>query len=225
MDRAQYQSQADEWITTICKFTLWGTNHWLDIPIAQIPEDLHIMQEIIFKTKPRIIVETGTAAGGSALFYASMLNLIGGGRVVSIDHHNDLPIVRQNLDKQAFEHDIVLIHGDSIAPETVQFVRNIVGDEERALVCLDSDHTTKHVLAELHAYRNLVPIGGYLVVFDTVVRMLSAKGLSQYTRFGATSPKHAVDIFLQENSDFVADVSWERLMITFCPGGFLRRIK
>lgn len=200
---------------------LWQRVRWLGVEVWQWPTDLLIMQELIFEQKPKFIVETGTAHGGSSIFYASMLELMGGGQVISIDvKHSDE--VRQRVEEHQYGSKVTLITADSCKPDTLAKIREILGDETNVLVALDSDHSYAHVRDELDAYQHLVPVGGNLVVFDTVMSLLGT--MPGYGSWKQDNPLRAVDEFLAGNSAFVRDESRERLMISFCGGGFLKRV-
>lgn len=198
---------------------------WLGLPIIQYPQDIAAMQEIIWKTKPDLIIETGTARGGSAIFYASMLKILGRGVVVSVDidirKHN-----RQAIRKHPLSGFVILIEGSSIDERVISKVRKVADRAKKVLVVLDSLHTHEHVLAELRAYSKFVSRGSYLVVFDTVIEDLP-QGLSKDRPWGkGNSPKTAVQEFLDSNRNFILDKSVEnKLVITVAPGGYLKRVK
>jgi cephalosporin hydroxylase len=221
-DPERVRALAERWTLTLFASDLWRENTWLDFPILQLPNDLFILQELIVRQKPQVVVETGTFHGGSAIFHASVLNLIGGGRVISVDvRHADE--VRRKIAAHALGENIVLVTGDSIAPETVDRVREALAGETRVMVCLDSHHGTSHVLAELRAYQEFVPLGGYLVAFDTICEALGI--LPGYEQFTLDNPRRAVAEFLRECPNFEVDSSCDRLLESFCPGGFLRRVR
>ncbi len=186
-----------------------ASTYWLGVRVDKCPLDLWIYQELLFTHRPEVIIEAGTATGGSALFFASMLDLIGGpGRVVTID-------VDGQFDRPAHER-IEYVNGSSISDETLERVAEIVGDRT-AMVFLDSDHARDHVLAELRAYRRFVKPGGYLVVEDT-----NLNGRPVSPEFGP-GPGEAVDAFLAEDDHFARDAYCEKFYLTFNPGGYLKR--
>lgn len=196
---------------------------WMGRPVIQYPQDLVALQELIWRIKPRVIVETGIAHGGSLVFSASMLHLIGGpGRVIGVDieirPHN-----RDALDAHPMRERLELIEGSSIDPHIVQRVTDSVGEDAPTLVILDSMHTHDHVLEELRAYSPLVGANSYLVVLDTVVEDLPEDLYPDRPWSPGNSPRSAVDAFLQESGRFEVDTELEkRLAITTAPGGFLR---
>ena len=178
-----------------------GDTTWMGFPCIKSPLDLWIYQEIIHETKPDLIVETGTLAGGSALYLAHILDALGQGEVITIDitPYPGLP-----------EHPrITYFNGDSIGEQMVAKAYRR-GEGKRVMVILDSDHSYEHVSAELKAYHQLVSPGCYLVVEDTWGEL----------GFGAAK---ATEEFVAESSDFSVDESRERLLMTFHPGGFLKR--
>ncbi|MDR1922381.1 MAG: cephalosporin hydroxylase family protein [Candidatus Adiutrix sp.] len=199
---------------------------WLGRPVIQYPEDLAALQEIIWKIKPALIVETGVAHGGSAVFFASMLELLGGGgRVLAVDveirPHN-----RPLIENHPLAGRIALMEADSLSPAAVgeagRLARAAGGP---VMVVLDSNHTHDHVLAELRLYGPLVTRGSYLVVYDGVVEKFPAEAAAAGRPWGAgNNPLTAVRAFLAENADFEVDLEYERkLLISAAPEGYLRR--
>jgi len=161
------KSLALKFIIDSAKYKYSYNFDWLGRPFIQIPQDMIALQEIIWKTKPDLIIETGIAHGGGLIFYASMLELIGEGEVVGIDieikEHNRREIERHPLSKR-----IVMIEGSSTDEKIVKEVQKIVKKHKKVMVCLDSLHTHDHVLKELNIYSKFVTKGNYLVVFDTI---------------------------------------------------------
>jgi len=199
---------------------------WMGRPIIQYPQDILAMQEIIWDAKPDLIIETGIAHGGSLIFYASMLELLGGeGRVLGIDidirEHN-----RREIENHPMYKRITMIEGSSSDEKVIEKVREYAKGKNRVLVCLDSLHTRDHVLQELEAYSPLVKQGGYCVVFDTIIEDLPEK-YSQDRPWGkGNNPKNAVQDFLRNNDRFVIDKKMEnKLLITVAPDGFLKCIR
>jgi cephalosporin hydroxylase len=196
---------------------------WLGVPIIQTPEDIVLMQELIFKIKPDIIIETGVAHGGSLIYYASLFELLGKGKVIGIDieirEHNKKVIESHSLFKR-----IELIEGSSTSQKTIDELKKIIPSNSKILVCLDSDHTKYHVLQELKLYQQFVNPGSYIVVFDTNTSDLAELGACD-EKYINNSPKEAVEEFLTENNDFIIDEHYNKLFISYSPNGFLRRIK
>jgi cephalosporin hydroxylase len=198
---------------------------WMGRPIIQYPQDMIAMQEIIWDIKPDLIIETGIAHGGSLIYYASLLELIGRGEVLGIDidirEHNKQEIERHPMFKR-----IKMIQGSSISPETIEQVRKQAEGKSSVLVCLDSNHTHEHVLGELELYSPLVSINSYIVVFDTIVEDLPEGYFAQKRPWGiSNNPKTAVREFLKKNKNFVIDSSIDnKLLISVGPEGYLKRI-
>jgi cephalosporin hydroxylase len=201
---------------------------WLGRPIIQYPQDLMALQEILWEYKPDLVIETGIAHGGSLIFHASILELIGGdGRVVGIDidirKHNRAEIEAHRMFKR-----ITLIEGPSTEEATVSKVRELAKGKGSVMVILDSNHTRDHVLKELEVYSPLVTKGNYLVVFDTSIEDTPDgyyDGKPVPWRKG-NNPKTAVHDFLRKNDRFVIDEGIEsKLLVTACPDGYLRCVK
>ncbi|HEX6208208.1 MAG TPA: CmcI family methyltransferase [Actinomycetota bacterium] len=187
----------------------WKDTYWLGVPTWKCPLDLWVYQEILHETRPDTIVETGTWRGGSALFLASICDLLGRGRVVTIDTED--PGGRPAHDR------ITYVTGSSTDPGIVREVEGIVG-RSRAMVILDSDHSRDHVLGELRAYGPIVSPSHYLVVEDTNIN-----GHPVLPDWGP-GPMEAVEEFLRESEDFVVDENREKLLLTFNPRGYLRKV-
>lgn len=199
---------------------------WMGRPIIQYPQDIIAMQEIIWHVKPDLIIETGIAHGGSLIFYASMLELIGGeGMVFGVDidirEHNRLEIESHSMFKR-----ITMIEGSSVDENVIEKVRKYSQEKKRVLVCLDSLHTHDHVLQELEAYSPLVTTGSYCVVFDTIVEDSPDECSADRPWGKGNNPKTAVWEFLKKNDRFVIDKEIEnRLLITVCPDGYLKCLR
>lgn len=188
----------------------WRDTYWMGVPIWKRPLDLWLYQEMIFDLKPDLIVETGTAFGGSSLFLAGMCDLVGNGEVITIDI--------QDL-KQSPEHERVSrLLGSSTPEEVLKEVRRRVEDSETVMVILDSDHAKSHVLEELEAYKDLVTKGSYLVVEDTNVN-----GNPVLPDHGP-GPMEAVEEFFSSTKDFIIDESKEKFYMTFNPKGCLKKV-
>ena len=201
---------------------------WLGRPIIQLTEDMILMQEIIFNVKPDLIIETGIAHGGSLIFSASILQLIGKGSVIGIDidirKHNRIEIEKHPMFKR-----IKMIEGSSIDEKIVKKVYRLAKSKKQILVILDSNHSHEHVFRELELYSTLVKKNSYLIVFDTVIDDISTpKTFSHHKRpWGkGDNPKTAVKSFLKTNNRFIIDKEIEnKLMITVAPCGYLKCIK
>ena len=224
------KSPAQEWFenSVIEKYSY--NFRWMGIPIIQYPQDIVAMQEIIYDLKPDLIIETGIAHGGSIVFYASLLelNAMAGGprnaKVVGIDidirAHNLI-----SLEKHSMFPRMELIEGSSVSKEIVKKVHEIAKGFKKILLILDSNHTEEHVLSELWAYSDLVSIGSYCVVFDTVIEDLPDELYFDRPWGKGNNPKSAVFKFLAKNSNFVIDAGIdEKIQISVAPSGYLKRV-
>lgn len=183
---------------------------WFGFRVWKCPLDLWIYQELIVRTRPDVVVETGTNQGGSALFMAMIFDHIGQGRVISID-------IEDKPDRPKHPR-IRYVTGSSTDPKIVGEVRDDVGAGS-AMVVLDSDHSAAHVYDEMQAYKSLVPRSGYMIVEDTNVN-----GHPTFPEFGP-GPMEAVERFLSESAEFEIDERCQRFMMTLNPRGYLRRAK
>ena len=194
---------------------------WLGIPVIQLPEDVVLMQELVWKVRPDVVIECGVAHGGALILYASVLELLGKGQVVGVD----VEIRKYNrlaIESHPLSHRISLIEGDSVSPETFAAVRTHIRPSDKVLVVLDSMHTRAHVAAELEYFAPLVTPSSYLVVFDGVMSVV-ADAPNAGVDWETDNPLTAVDEFLAKNPSFERDPAFGRLGVTYCPAGFLRR--
>jgi len=196
---------------------------WLRIPVIQTPEDLILIQELIVKIQPDVIVETGIAHGGSLIFYASLMELLNKGKVIGVDieirEHNRKVIEQHPLFKR-----IEMIEGNSVAPETVHEVRKRILRGSKVLMCLDSNHSKNHVLQELEMYKEFVQPGSYIVVFDTNTAKMAELGSAdkQYVHNG---PEEAIAEFLKTNPNYQIDTEYNKLYISYSQNGYLKRMR
>jgi cephalosporin hydroxylase len=214
---------------------------WLGRPIIQYPQDIVAMQELVWATRPDLIVETGIAHGGSLILSASLLALLDVcdaaeagtpldprtssravlGVDIDIRAHN-----RAAIEAHPMASRIRMIQGSSIDPAIVAQVQAFAAGYRRVLVCLDSNHTHDHVLAELEAYAPLTSVGSYCVAFDTVVEDLPADFYPDRPWRPGNSPRSAVEAFLAGHPEFVVDTAIDhKLLISVSPGGYLKRIR
>jgi len=213
---------------------------WLSRPIIQYPQDIIAFQEIVWKVKPDLIIEMGIARGGSLIFSASLLSIIdlceyGEAKLTPRDDKPrcvlgvDIDIRQHNLDSlkaHPFYPRLKLIEGSSIDESIINRVKDIAKDYNNILVCLDSNHTYDHVLAELEAYASLVSLGSYCIVFDTVIEDMPTEMHNNRSWGVGNSPKKAVKEFMAKNLEFKIDKNIEdKLLITAAPNGFLKKIK
>jgi cephalosporin hydroxylase len=198
---------------------------WMGRPIIQYPQDMIAMQEIIWNVKPDLIIETGIAHGGSLVYYASILELIGKGEVLGIDidirEHN-----RREIEAHPMMKRIKMLQGSSIDETLVSQVKDFARDKSSVLVCLDSNHTHSHVLDELNYYSPFVTKGSYIVVFDTIVEDLPDNYLPGRAWSRGDNPKTAVHEFLKSHPEFVIDTDIDnKLLVSVAPHGYLKRIE
>ena len=204
---------------------------WMGRPIIQYPQDIVAVQELIWDIKPDLIVETGVAHGGSAVFFSSLLelNALSGGP-------KDAEVWCIEIDLRAHNREAILAHpmyprlrifdGSSLDAKIAQEVSKKALQCQRVMVVLDSNHTHEHVLGELNLYASLVSVGSYCVVFDTVIEDLEGVEFVDRPWGKGNNPKTAVAEFLKTNSDFVVDQALdEKLLISVAPGGYLKRVK
>lgn len=237
---ADLQALSRIWIREVSRHK-WAYNFsWLGRPAIQFPNDAWAMQEIIWKIKPDLIIETGIAHGGSIIFSASMLALLdmcdaigtnqsfnpvqSRRKVIGIDidirAHN-----RKAIEQHPMASRIEMVQGSSIAPEVIQQVKEMARGYEKVLVCLDSNHTHDHVLAELEGYASLVSVGSYCVVFDTIVEDMPKELFLDRPWGPGDNPKTAVWEYLKSHPEFEIDKSiQDKLQITVAPDGYLKRI-
>lgn len=220
----------------------WAYNFtWLGRPAIQFPNDAWAMQELIWKIKPDLIIETGIAHGGSLIFSASMLAMLDMceaiesgstldpkqskrkvlGLDIDIRQHN-----RDAIEAHPMASRIQMIQGSSIDPVVIEKVKQIAAEYKTILVCLDSNHTHEHVLAELEAYAPLTSVGSYCVVFDTVVEDMPEQMFPDRPWGPGDNPKTAVWEYLKTHPEFEIDKSIQhKLLITVAPDGYLRRLR
>lgn len=189
--------------------TTWNNTRWLGTKILKCPLDLWVYQEILFETRPDVIIESGTRHGGGALYLASLCDLLGHGHVISID-------IEDNADRPLHPR-IRYLKGSSTSNDIIAAIEPLIRGQS-VMVTLDSDHRMGHVLDELRLYGNLVTKGHYLIVEDTNVN-----GHPVRFDFGP-GPMEAVRQYLAETNIFLVDRERQKFLLTFNPDGFLRRI-
>lgn len=189
---------------------VWKKTFWLGIPVKKCPLDLWVYSEILHEIKPDVLIETGTADGGSALFLAHVCDSVGKGKIITID------TVKKIRPKH---RRIKYLTGSSVSDEIVKKVKSLIRDKDKVVVILDSDHGKNHVLKELEIYNKFVTKGSYLIVEDT-----NLNGHPVFPGFGP-GPMEAIDEFLSSNKDFSIDRRREKFYLTFNPRGVLRKVK
>ncbi|MEY2528594.1 MAG: hypothetical protein QOJ05_684 [Verrucomicrobiota bacterium] len=203
---------------------------WLGRPIIQLPEDLIRIQEVIYRVRPDVIIETGVAHGGSLVFYASLLAAMDRGRVIGVDIEIRPPN-RAAIEAHPLSSRITLIEADSILPETVARVADEIGQPGAAMVVLDSKHTRDHVLSELRLYSRFVTVDSYIVVADGIMESVAGAPRTS-PDWTWNNPRRAIAEFLEENPDFeISEPSWlfnEGMVtsrVTYWPDAYLRRVR
>jgi cephalosporin hydroxylase len=187
-----------------------GTTRWMGTTVNKCPTDLWVYQEIVSHIQPEVIVETGTAQGGSALYLANLCDVLGRGRVISVD-------VLANPERPHHPR-VTYLTGSSTDSEMIAHVRQLIGDDAPVIVILDSDHSEQHVRAELAEYAEMVTPGSFLIVEDTNVN-----GHPTLPEHGP-GPMEAVVKFVSDDDRFVVERDWERHLMTYNPNGYLRRV-
>ena len=216
------------WLKESAKYKHTYMFTWLGVPIIQLPQDIVAMQEIIWETKPDLIIETGIARGGSVIFYSSMLELLGNnGKVIGIDidirAHN-----RQTIESHPMSKNIHLIEGSSTSSEVLRTVDEFIkqNNSKNIMVVLDSDHTKDHVLEELRCFSSYVKKGSYIVVFDTTIEDMPEDFFKDRHWGKNDNPKAAVHAFLTENDRFEIDKRIDhKLLISVSLDGYLKCVK
>ena len=201
---------------------------WMGVPIIQMPADIMATQEVMWKSRPTVIIETGVARGGSVLMMASLQKLMGGGKVIGVDidirAHN-----RDSIENHPMADTVVLIEGSSIDPDILAKVEAEIGPDDRVMVVLDSDHSRAHVLAELRAYGPLVTKGCYMVVADTAAGYLTEEQAPKRRSkvwYRGDEPLSAARDYLSETDRFVVDPAVNgKLVLASSPEGYLKCIK
>jgi cephalosporin hydroxylase len=209
------------WIKCAAEHRLMYEPTWLGRPIIQFPTDVVAIQELLWKVRPDVVIETGVAHGGSLVLSASILELIGHGKVVGVDveirPHN-----RTAIEAHPLTHRIELIEGSSIADDTIAAVRRATGDAKTVLVILDSNHTEAHVYRELELYAPLVTPGSYIVAHDGAQAWVwdIPRGKPEWKD---DHPLNAIHRFVATHPDFTIDPHWTRFGITSSPDGWLKK--
>lgn len=220
------QNQAKEILVKADKYRWIHQNSWFGEPLLNLPQDMFAIQDIVWRTRPEFIIEVGVAWGGSLLFEAMLLEVLGGQKVIGIDI-----FIPEDLKKRINSHGkiserVSLIEGSSTTFETLKKVKEILAGSNKVLVILDSYHTHDHVLKELQAFAPLVGKGNYIICGDTIVEYIPTQ-LHRNRPWGpGNNPATAVKDFLEKTDRFVVDEKIDQHLLFSChPGGYLRAIK
>ena len=231
---------SDIWLNKSWRYKYSYHFKWMDRPIIQMPQDILALQELIWKIKPDLIIETGIAHGGSICLSASLLALLemeenyinsdttkskNKRKVIGIDidirKHN-----KEKINNHFLSDKIVMIEASSVDLKTFEKVKKISKNYSNILVILDSNHTKEHVLKELNLYGSLVSKNSYCIVFDTIIEKMDDAFCKDRPWGKRNSPQSAIESFLKTNTAFEIDHSIDdKLILSMAPGGFLRRIK
>ncbi len=215
-----------DWIVHADKYKYTYNFNWLGRPIIKFPNDIVLMQELIWDVKPDLIIETGIAHGGSIIFSASMLELIGGGGEVAAVDIDIRKYNRIEIEKHPMYKRITMFEGDCLSDEILSKIRKKAKNKKRVMVFLDSNHTHDHVLKELELYSSFVTVGSYLVLPDTIIEYFPRGYYSNRPWDVGNNPMSALKVFLSKNDNFVIDhEKANKLMITEAIDGYLKRIK
>jgi len=190
-----------------------------------MPTDVVAFQEIVWETRPQLIVETGVARGGSIILSASLLQLLGEGQVIGVDI-DIRPHNRRAIEEHPLAHRVRLLEGSSTDPQLVEEVRRAAATVDRVMVVLDSNHTHQHVLDELRLYAQFVTPGQFLVVADTIIDCIPRQEHRPRPWGPNDNPATALRQYLKEDADFEPDpIVNQKLLMTSSPGGYLRRVR
>ena len=234
-----FQTLSRDWLQASMQRQYVYNFDWMGRPIIQYPQDMVAMQELVWRVRPDLIIETGIAHGGSLVLSASLLALLDMSDAIEAGTTLDPRVSRRKVlgvdidirahNRAAIESHpmasrIAMVQGSAVAPDVVQQVRDFAKGYQRVLVCLDSMHTHDHVLGELDAYAPLVTPGSYCVVFDTFVEDMPPRFFADRPWDVGNNPKTAVRQWLAGHAEFEVDADMEqRLQVTVAPQGFLRR--
>jgi cephalosporin hydroxylase len=228
------QMAADTKLQTDAKDVLVRADHyrwihqtnWMGEPILNLPQDMFAIQEIIFRTKPKFIIEIGVAWGGSLLFYSTLMEVLGGGQIIGID-----TFIPDDLKQRLHSHGklsqrLNLINGSSVEQDTISKIKSIIGNSREVMVVLDSFHTHEHVMNELRLYSPFVGKEFYLICCDTIVEDIPEQKHRQRPWGPGNNPKTAMRQFMKENGRFETDQNINnKLLMTCNPDGYLKCIK
>ena len=222
----ELKKKSIDWMLHADKYKYTYNYRWMGIPIIKFPNDIVALQEIIWKVKPDIIIETGIAHGGSLLFSATMMELIGNqGKVIGVDidirKHN-----RIEIEKSKFNNNIVMLEGSSVSQKIIKKIKSFIKQGNKVMVFLDSNHTYSHVKKEIEIYSKLVTKNSYLVVEDTFTEFFPKNYFSNRPWDVGNNPIIAIREFLKKNKNFKIDKNLNnKLSITETFDGYLKKIK
>ena len=222
LDRKLKKDALDVLVRADRYFWIHQTN-WLGEPILNVTPDMFALQEIIFKTRPKFIIETGIAWGGSLLFHSTLMEVLGGKKVIGVDTYIPADLKKRLSLHKKLSKRLVLIKGSSVEEKTLAQIRSIVRNCRKIMVILDSYHTHQHVLKELRLYSPFIGKGFYLVCGDTILDYIPWQKHRPRAWGPGNNPKTALEQFLKENNRFKPNKAIEdKLLFTCNPGGYLK---
>jgi cephalosporin hydroxylase len=217
-DKLKLISKAD-------KYNWIHQTSWLGEPILKLPQDMFAIQDIIFKNRPDYIIELGIAWGGQLLFYSTLMETLGGVKIIGVDTY-----IPDDLKERIYSHKnlanrIELISGSSIEDKTINNIKEIIGDSKNVMVILDTDHSHDHVLKELYIYEKFVGIGHYLICGNTIIELIPEQIHRKRPWGPGNNPMTALDVFLEKNKKFISDLIIDDKLLLSCNyRGFLKKI-
>jgi len=199
---------------------------WFGEPIINLPQDMFALQEIIFKTRPEYIIELGVAWGGQLLFFSTIMEILGGKKIIGVDIFIPDDLKERIYSNKKLSDRIELITGSSIEEENINKIKKIVGNSKKVLVILDSHHTHDHVLKELNLYEQFVGKGYYLLCADTIVELIPKNKYRPRDWGPGNNPMSALEEFHKSNDRFISDTEIENKLLLSCNyKGYLKAIK
>lgn len=227
-----FVKQSYEWMESAVDNGYYYQWNWQGIPLIHLPQDVMIVQSIIYETMPKMIIETGIARGGSLVLHASLMKMNMGMNIQ--DSNTNLVIgidmeirnhTKESIKNSIFKNHIQMIEADSVSKEALDKVKVLIGEETEVMICLDSNHTHDHVLSELNCFANLVGVGQYLIVYDTVISYMPERHNNNRHWCKEQNPMTAVDEFLATDRRFIRDEKYDTIGLPHSsPGGILKRI-
>ena len=217
------QNKALEVLISADKYRWVHQQKWLGEPLLNLPQDMFAIQNIIWETRPDYIIEVGVAWGGALLFEATLLELLGGSKVIGVDIFIPEDLKARLMSQKKLVNLIELIEGESTSDETIEKIKKIIGNSKKTLVILDSYHTHQHVLKELNIYSQFIGGGCYLICGDTIVEKIPEQEHRPRPWGPGNNPATAVAEFLLQNDRFETDLEIDKKLLFSChPGGYLR---
>src|SRR3989344_5549933 len=224
----ELQRQAMDMFIKSAEYGWYNQTEWFGEPTLNPAQDMFARQEIIYKTKPDYIIELGVAWGGSLLFYSTIMEIVGGKKIIGVDIYIPPDLVERINSHKKLSRRIALINGPSTEDETIKKIKKIIGNNQKLLVILDSNHTHDHVLNELRLYSEMVGKGYYMICDDTFVEQVKGESRINKNRpWGpGNNPETARRAFMKENKNFEIDKILENKLLISCnANGYLRRVK